>query len=280
MAKSKSKVHNLLNIKQVKDVNDLKRRALTITFYGAASFLGYKFVLQPMLQKYRKKHEQQSILTDSNKQQATFFYNAMNPSGISWMRAIDFTNEDMIYAAARKVTDWNAVQQTYSNLYSRNLLSDLQSELSSREYKTFMNILSFGKANRDKHNTNRSRRGKVIASSKAIRLRSTPDSSYKSYSFNSNIYGVIPANTFLGWATGQVKVDDYGVKYIQVGLQFNGTIHNSIFRNIIRKQGRKNIRFWVGSGAIYQFDNLKQAANAGIQIPKSVSNNSLVKSIV
>jgi hypothetical protein len=277
-AVGKLKAKTFLNIKQVQDVDDLKRRAMTVAFYGAAGVLGYKFLLQPALRKYRMKHEQQSMLTDSNKQQATFFYNAMNPSGISWMRAIDYTDEDMIYAAARKVTDWNAVQSTYNNLYNRNLLSDLQSELSTSEYKTFLRILSSGKANRDKKNTQNARRGLIIASSKAVRLRSTPDSSYKSYSFNSNIYGTVTANTFLGWATGRVKVDNRGVKYIQVIVQFKDRIPSYLMRSISRKQKSKTLSFWVGAGAIYQFQSLAQLTESGIQIPKGVSNMGLKQS--
>ena len=277
MQKNKSEKGSFLSIKKVKDVDDLKSRAMTIGFYGAAAILGYKFVLQPAIQKYRKNYEQRNILTDSNKQQATFFYNAINPSGISWMRSFDFTNEKMIYDAARKVTDWNSVQKAYANLYNRNLLSDLQSELNTTEYKTFLRILSSGKASRDKNMAMSSRRGLIIASSKAVRIRSTPDSSSKSYSLNSNIYGTVNANTFLGWATGRIQVDNNGVKYVQVMIQFNSRIPSYLFRKIVSKQNSKAISFWVGAGAIFQFRTYDELAESGIKLYPGISDMGLRK---
>ncbi len=256
---------NLLKFSKVKDVEDLKSKALTIGFYGVAGFLGYKFLLKPSYLKYKKKSEQMSILTDPNKQQATYLYNAMNPSGISWMRSFDNTNESMIYAAGRKITNWNAVQRTYQNLYNRNLLSDLQSDLDNKEFKTFLNIVDAGKSN----NIPKSN-GILLATSKAVRLRSTPDSSIKSYSFNSNIYGVAQANTFLGWSTGIVKVDNRGVKYYQVMISFDGLAPYDIFRNISKKQNSQSIKFWVGSGAIYQFSSIEKMLQSGIKIPKGI----------
>ena len=265
-AKKISSNGNLLKFSKVKDVEDLKSKALTIGFYGVAGFLGYKFLLKPTYLKYRKKSEQMSILTDPNKQQATYLYNAMNPSGISWMRSFDNTNEAMIYAAGRKITNWNSVQRTYQNLYNRNLLSDLQSELDNKEFKTFINIVDAGKSSITISKTN----GILLATSKAVRLRSTPDSSIKSYSFNSNIYGVAQANTFLGWATGIVKVDNRGVKYYQVMISFEGLAPYAIFRNISKKQNSHSIKFWVGSGAIYQFRSTEKMAQSGIKIPKGI----------
>ncbi len=274
---NKSKMGSFLKMKEVKDVDDLKRRAMTIGFYGAAGFLAYKFLIKPSIVKYKRNNEQRDILTDSNKQQATFFYNAINPSGISWMRSFDHTDEKMIYEAARKVTDWNSVQKTYLNLYNRNLLSDLQSELNTAEYKTFLRILSSGKASRDKNISMGARRGLIIAASKDVRIRSTPDSSIKSYSFNSNILGTAKANTFLGWATGRIQVDNAGVKYVQVMIQFNGVIPTYLFRNISRKQNSKAISFWVGAGAIYQFKYYNELSESGIKLYPGLSDMGLRK---
>jgi len=277
MQQNRSKKGSFLQINKVRNVDDLKSRAMTIGFYGTALVLGYKFALQPAIRKFRKDYEQRNILTDSNKQQATFFYNAMNPSGISWMRSFDNTDEKMIYEAARKVTDWNAVQKSYMNLYSRNLLSDLQADLNTSEYKTFLRILSSGKASRDKNMAMGSRRGLIIASSKAVRIRSTPDSTTKSYSINSNVYGTAQANTFLGWATGRIQVDNRGVKYVQVMIQFNDRIPNYLFRKIASKQNSKAISFWVGAGAIFQFRTYGELKESGIKLYPGLSDMGLRK---
>jgi len=260
---------SLLNIKQIKNVDDLKRRTLTIGFYGVAGFLGYKFLLKPAYRKFKMKNEQHNILSDPNKQQAIYMYNAMNPSGISWMMSMDNTNEQMIYAAARRITNWNSVQNTYTNLYNRNLLTDLQKELDNDEYQTFLRILNASKAGNQNH---LSSKGLLVASSKDVRLRSTPDSSIKSYSFHSNIYGVAKANSFLGWTTGRQKVDNNGVRYLQVSISFGSTIPLSVFRIASMRLKSRSITFWVGSGAIDLFKTKAEMNQAGIKMWNSVSN--------
>ena len=268
---------NPVKFKQVKDVDDLKRRAMTIGFYGIAGFLGYKFLLQPALEKYRKKHEQNTLLDDPNKLQATVLYNAMNPSGISWMRSFDKTNEDMIYEAARKITDWNAVQTTYRNLYTRDLLSDLQSELDTEEYQTFIKILNQSKGSGNNPAASTANKGMIIASKVDIRLRSTPDSSDGTFTFNSNILGTAKASKFLGWATGKQQVDNKGVKYLEVMIKFNEEVPSGVFNDIYKKNKSKTISFWAGAGAIHQFRFYKQMNDAGIKLYKGVSDMGLRK---
>ncbi len=79
------KKKGILQLKQIKDTGDLQRRAMTIGFYGAAGFVGYKFLLQPIWEKMRRRQEEKIVSNDPNRQQATIIYNAMNTSGFSWM---------------------------------------------------------------------------------------------------------------------------------------------------------------------------------------------------
>jgi hypothetical protein len=268
---------NLLKVRQVQDVNDLKRRALTLGFYGAAGFLGYKFLLAPALAKMRKNREQSSMISDPNKRQATVLYNAMNPSGITWMRAMDKTNEDMIYGAARKITNWNAVQTTYRNLYNRDLLSDLQSELDTKEYQTFLKILSQGNQGNSAQTQSQTGglTGVLIAASKNIRIRSTPDSSKGTFSLDSNILTTATTGSFLGWATGKVTVDNQGVKYLQVKIQFSEGIPKGFFTQLYQKLGSKTMTFWVGAGAIDQFRHYQKMFDHGVKLYKGVSDMGL-----
>jgi len=266
-----------LRFKQVQDIDDLKRRAMTIGFYGVLSIAGYKFLLQPAYRKYKMNNEQRNILSDPNKQQATYLYNAMNPSGISWMRSFDNTNEETVYSAARRITNWNAVQSTYGNLYNRNLLSDLQKELDNDEYQTFLRILSTTASGKTSNKSNAIARGLIIASSKDVRLRSTPDSTKKSYSIGTNVLGTARANSFLGWTTGRQHVDNRGVKYIQLMISFKKLIPISAFRVASIQQKSKTISFWVGSGAIYKFKEYQQLNEAGIKLWRDLSDMGLRK---
>ena len=122
----------------------------------------------------------------------------MNPSGVRWMRGMDKTDEEEIFNAARKIKNWAAVQASYQNLYSRDLLNDLQSELDTKEYQSFIRIIQNGmNTGTSSGGTIQSTKGMIVSSTKAVRLRSTPDSSPGTYSFNSNILSTIAANKFL-----------------------------------------------------------------------------------
>ena len=265
-------------LKEINDVDELKRKALTVGFYGAASFLTYRFVLQPALRKMRRNREQSDLISDPNKRQATILHNAMNPSGITWMRSMDKTNEAMVYSAARNITNWNAVQTTYRNLYNRDLLSDLQGELDAQEYHTFLRILGQGKSSGAKSGASSGlEKGMIIAAKKNIRLRSTPDSSKGVFSLNTNILSTAKAGKFLGWATGKQEVDNNGVRYIQVMVRFEGAIPAGAFAQVYGKLGTKTMTYWVGAGAIHQFRYYQKMFDMGIKLYKGAKDMGLRK---
>ena len=284
MTKTNQNSISLLRPKQIQDTDDLKRRAMTIGFYGLAGFLGYKFVLQPQIDKYRQRKEKNDIVYNDNKRQATVLYNAMNPSGIKWMKTFDTTNEDMIYEAARKITDWNEVQTTYRNLYKSDLLSDLESELKTTELKTFYSIISSSSGNSGSGSGSNSgssagkaytKKGMMIVASTNIRLRATPDSTISAYAINTNVLGVAKTNEFLGWATGKQQVDNKGVKYLEVKIKFSDTIPKNVFAKLYKKLNSKTMTFWVGIGAIRQYSYYDKLFASGAKLYKGVKDSGL-----
>ena len=284
MTKTNQNSISLLRPKQIQDTDDLKRRAMTIGFYGLAGFLGYKFVLQPQIDKYRQRKEKNDIVYNDNKRQATVLYNAMNPSGIKWMKTFDTTNEDMIYEAARKITDWNEVQTTYRNLYKSDLLSDLESELKTTELKTFYSIISSSSGNSGSGSGSNSgssagkaytKKGMMIVASTNIRLRATPDSTISAYAINTNVLGVAKTNEFLGWATGKQQVDNKGVKYLEVKIKFSDTVPNNVFAKVYKKLNSKTMTFWVGIGAIRQYSYYDKLVASGAKLYKGVKDSGL-----
>jgi hypothetical protein len=266
-------------IKPIQDSDDLKRRLMTIGFYGLAGFFGYKFLLQPQLKKYRERKEQNDVVNNDNKRQATVLFNAMNPSGIRWMRSFDTTNEDMIYEAARKITNWNEVQTSYRNLYSRNLLNDLENELRTEELKTFYTLISNNNTSSSGTNssTNKSytKKGMLVAASTNVRLRNTPDSTVSAYSINTNVLGVAKTNDFLGWATGKQRIDNKGVKYLEVKIKFTEAVPANVFSTLYKKLNSKIMTFWVGNGAVKQFREYSQLLNSGAKLYKGVKDSAL-----
>ena len=282
MTKTNQNSISLLRPKQIQDTDDLKRRAMTIGFYGLAGFLGYKFVLQPQIDKYRQRKEKNDIVYNDNKRQATVLYNAMNPSGIKWMKTFDTTNEDMIYEAARKITDWNEVQTTYRNLYKSDLLSDLESELKTNELKTFYSIISSSSGNSSNGSNSGSgagkaytKKGRMIVASTNIRLRATPDSTISAYAINTNVLGVAKTNEFLGWATGKQQVDNKGVKYLEVKIKFSDTVPKNVFAKLYKKLNSKTMIFWVGLGAIRQYSYYDKLFASGAKLYKGVKDSGL-----
>ena len=187
----------ILKVSKVQGGEDLKNRLMTVGFYSLTGFLGWSFLLKPFFDNRKRDLEQKEIGNDPNKQQATILYNAMNTSGISWLRALDQTNEKGIFEAARNITDWNAVQATYKKLYARNLLEDIQSELDTEEFKTFMSILNASKQRTDGGGQELTTRGYIVVANADVRIRSTPDSSSGGWSFTDNILGVIKQGNFI-----------------------------------------------------------------------------------
>ncbi|MBT3422931.1 MAG: hypothetical protein HOD63_01405 [Bacteroidetes bacterium] len=278
MTKTNKNAISLLQPKQIQDTDDLKRRAMTIGFYGLAGFLGYKFLLQPQIQKYKQRKEQNDVVFNDNKRQATVLFNAMNPSGIKWMQAFDTTNEEMVYDAARRITNWNEVQTTYRNLYSKDLLNDLQNELTTKEFNTFFSLLntnSSSSSNGSSTGKAYTKKGMLIVASANIRLRTTPDSTISAYSLNTNVLGVAKTNTFLGWATGQQQIDNDGVKYLEVRIKFSTLVPSNVFSKLYSKLKNKTMTFWVGLGAIKQYSYYSQLTSAGIKLYAGVKDSGL-----
>ncbi|MBU1718741.1 MAG: hypothetical protein KKA07_06675, partial [Bacteroidetes bacterium] len=88
--------------------------------------------------------------------------------------------------------------------------------------------------------------GYLIAASQDIRIRSTPDSTVR-----ANILGVIKQGNFIGFSTGDFKIDSEGVKYIKAAVQFVNTIPES-HKEVYNSLKSKTMTFYVGKGAITQ----------------------------
>ena len=98
-------------------------------------------------------------------QLAVKFSAAFNPSGVSWMRAMDQTNEQAVFECARDMNKnkipWSMVSGAYKGTIGRDLLSDLQSELDSDEIALFNGILTASDADSAYNNAMLKRFGKL-----------------------------------------------------------------------------------------------------------------------
>lgn len=107
-------------------------------------------------------------------QLAVKFSAAFNPSGNSWMRSIDQTDEKAIFQCARDMNKnkipWSMVSTAYKGTIGRDLLSDLQSELDANELNLFNSILSATDADAAYNNAMLKRFGKIEGLGNLVKL--------------------------------------------------------------------------------------------------------------
>ena len=219
---------------------------------GIGGFLTYKLI-RKIWSSIRSNATEKQADDDPNVRAAMTLRIAMNPSGISWMKSFDTTNNDAVFNAAKNITDLDAVIKAYRKLYDSDLMADLQSELSADEYQKLLNIIT---TNPNKQGgaapVTWAKKNLMVVAKKDVTLRKTPDASYHGAFYESksenNILSTAKAGSFIGYATGVQQFDSKNnVKFIQVGY-------------IVKKEGvpekykqyaGKKMIFWVSSSTNY-----------------------------
>ena len=233
---------------KIKNFEDLKSKVLTTAFVVGGSYAGWKFLLKPYLDKRRENKENNKVLSDPNTKLASLLQQAIIGVG---------TDNKTVFLVAPKIKDWKAVQKSYKKLTGNNLNEDLKDDLSSSNYRRFIEIVSKGK----KSQTSESKQGYIVISSTKVRLRETPDSTISAYSFSSNILDTVDAKLLLGFATGVSKVDSEGVLYYQVRIKYIAGIPE-YHKETADELKSKILTFWVGAGAIKMYRHFSQMRKA------------------
>lgn len=120
----------------------------SLTVLGVGTYFGYK-----EYQKYRAKQVlrkgTKEVIQAVKLRAAMFTGSDFFPAGQSFFMSmlpdISFfnnTDERAVGKIASEITNWKQVQEDYSEMFFSELLSDLQSQLSSEEYKSFFAILN------------------------------------------------------------------------------------------------------------------------------------------
>lgn len=234
---------------------------------GIGGFLTYKLV-RKIITNNRKKNTSLQADNDLEVQQAMLLRNAMNPSGISWMMSFDTTNNDAIVALAKKITNFDKVATSYRKLYDSDLTVDLQSELTTDEYKKFLTLIAMSAPASSGTTTSNSAittnavfatKGQMIVAKKEVFLRSSADASYHGAFYETsknNIISKVKAGEFVGYATGKQEYDTVNdVKFIQAGFVFLKKDLPDLFKSFAGKK----YTFWVSSSSDYidKFDYFK-----------------------
>ena len=188
--------------------------------------------------------------------QAIALRSAVNPSGVSFLKSLDTTNVSLVFDTAKTITNLDSVIKAYKNLYTDNLLDDLQGDLSGEEFQKFLNLVS---SNQKKTTTGGSapavvyaKKGSLVIAKKDVTLRTSPDASnhgsfYEMFS-NKNIIRVAKAGEFLGYATGRQQFDEVNnVKFIEVAYLINGAKAPAA----MKPKDKQRVSYWVTSSMLY-----------------------------
>lgn len=142
----------------IKDTGSTRIRKIAgLSALGLGVLLLGKNSLSNLIDSIRLKREENQYYDPNNQssnaqkealasQLATKFNAGFNPSGVSWLRNTDQTNEKAIFQCARDVAKnkipWSMMTKAYKGIIDRDLTYDLQSELDSDELDLFNSILA------------------------------------------------------------------------------------------------------------------------------------------
>lgn len=96
------------------------------------------FVITGQLRKYRKAQAYGQAGTDPNTAFAIQVRQACNPSGISFIVDMDGTFVDDLMLIADQISNVNAVNIAYVNLYNENMFERLEKELNSGKFQEWL----------------------------------------------------------------------------------------------------------------------------------------------
>ena len=219
-----------------------RNKVLNLLILAGGGYVFWRFALKPQIDKQRKEKIQEAAQSDPTVAQAMLLQSAMNPSGMSWLRSTDGTDEESIRNVARTITDLKSIQTAYFNLTGRSLMDDLRNEMTTTGYNAFMNQISLnpktqkvvdgsGKVSQQAlaPAANLVTASALVVAKKTLHFRSSPDATYTGGVTDildigsNNIQATYPAGNFVGYATGQSAFDSKNnVKFIQVAFKVNG----------------------------------------------------------
>ena len=229
-----------------------KRVLVAGAIVGVGGFLTYKLV-RMIWSSIRSNATSKLADDDPNVRAAMTIRVAVNPSGISWMKSFDTTDNNAIFNAARTITDLDAVIKAYRKLYDSDMMADLQSELSADEYQKFLTMIT---SNPNKQGgaspITWAQKNIMLVAKKEVTLRKTPDASYHGAFYENknedNIITTASIGSFIGYATGVQQFDSKNnVKFIQVGYIIK---KEGVPEKYKQYAGKKSV-FWVSSSADY-----------------------------
>lgn len=196
--------------------------AIDYVFKGAL-VVGLFFGGRWAYRKWQSNKQNDAAGGDPNIQAAMEIHQAIDGAG---------TSEKVLFSIAGSITDWSSVSKAYRKLYNTNMTDDLKGDLSSADYKKFMNIYNLGQKNSDgtpKTSKNVIAKGLLVISEKEVYVRKSPKYQkvltgiFKLMDWaniaKSNAVALTPAGYVVGVATGLFSDDTTspdGTRFLEV----------------------------------------------------------------
>ncbi len=207
---------------------DVQRKVLRGVVVIGSLTLGF-FAGKRIFKKYRSRKTAMLVDQSPEVRQAMSLRSGMNPSGVSWLMWGDGTKEDAILQVAQQIQNLDAVAIAYRNLYSNELIKDLQRELNTKDFNAFLQMVSSARSNSSIGNKGSySAPQRLIVALQKVYVRTSPDASFHGSFYeigeNKNIYKTAQPGEFIGFATGKQHFDaKNGVPFIEVAFKRDST---------------------------------------------------------
>ncbi len=246
-------------------MENIPKKVLGGLLLAGGIWLGYRMVSNSL-----KTYKAQSVASQADQseevRQAVSIRTALNPSGISWLVWADGTQDAFLSKLSREIRNWPGVLKAYQSLYQRDLIKDLQSELSSKELDAFFQGLVSGQINESNQTSSTAqgaytRAGRLIVARQNVLVRTSPDASYQGNWWElrekNNIHRTARKGELIGYATGRQFFDaKNNVKFIEIGFEVSS---QPSFTPYLDDAGKRFL-LWVSASSLYtdQFDRAQE----------------------
>lgn len=176
----------------------------------AGLLVGAFFLGKKLIKDAAKDNADKNLDTDPAAGQARSLNAAMNPSGVSWMRTFDGTNNDAIYSIAEQVDKLDKVEDYYkAQTQGRILFDDLTSEIGADGLQKFLGLATKGQTGAKKFSKVRTDipTNKIVFTTAEANIRKTAKLESKFLPFN-NIVRLVAKGRTLGVSTGKFAYDE------------------------------------------------------------------------
>jgi hypothetical protein len=231
-------------------------------FVGAAVIgMGYAFYTY-IIKPNKDENDVDKNLDKPEYQIASQIAAALNPSGVSFFRKFDGTDENPLYSQAKAMREqdipFSEVAKAFKKIDGRGLENRLKSELAASEYKQFYQVYNLSTSIKDPQKKApegakvQAKVNDVIITISKTNLRKTPIAGWKGWTshkgYYENVFDTVDANECIGVFTGKTALQpnsDNGAI-----LWYNVRTFKSLKGDGKKPYTKKSFDIWVAASNI------------------------------